>query len=194
MNKFKPLRGTCVLTGIKTEDTMHPEQKEFTARVKRQYPQHFKNINVVDFGSLNINGSNKVLFEDCNYVGVDIGAGVGVDVICKAHMYIANGLQDTIISTEMLEHDVHWKESVQNMIDSLRVGGLLVITCATTGRKEHGTRRTTPRDSPFTLDYYHNIERKEFKDVVEKYFESYALETYPERGDLNFYGIRNSVV
>jgi hypothetical protein len=34
----------------------------------------------------------------------------------------------------------------------LRPGGVLILTCATTGRHEHGTTRTSPAMSPSTND------------------------------------------
>jgi hypothetical protein len=58
----------------------------------------------------------------------------------------------------MLEHNKYRKESLQNMYDLLEDRGVLVLTCATTGRAEHGTTRTSVKDSPYTTDYYMNIE------------------------------------
>ena len=37
----------------------------------------------------------------------------------------------------MLEHDPHWRESVQRMIELVKPGGTLIITCAAPGRGEH---------------------------------------------------------
>ena len=43
----------------------------------------------------------------------------------------------------MLEHDPHWQESVQRMIELVKgrtpfgLGGTLIITCAAPGRGEH---------------------------------------------------------
>jgi hypothetical protein len=41
------------------------------------------------------------------------------------------------------------------------------MTCATTGRAEHGTTRTSPKSSPLTLglgwDYYHNLTARDFR-------------------------------
>ena len=47
------------------------------------------------------------------------------------------------------------------MLRMCRPGGLILISCASTGRKEHGTTRTNPDASPFTVaarwDYYRNL-------------------------------------
>ena len=57
----------------------------------------------------------------------------------------------------MLEHDKHYKESLQAMYNLLVPGGFLLLTAAGFNRAEHGTTRTTPEASPFTTDYYENI-------------------------------------
>jgi SAM-dependent methyltransferase len=48
----------------------------------------------------------------------------------------------TIVSTECFEHDPEWKASFQKIVSMLKPGGLFAFTCATTGRGEHGTRRS----------------------------------------------------
>ncbi len=135
---------------------MHESQVLFCRAVKSQFPDRFNNVSVIDFGSLDINGNNRYLFEDYEYVGVDLGEGKNVDVVCRAHEY--EGPQvDVVISTEMLEHDEFWAKSIQRAIDLLKPEGLLVLTCASTGRPEHGTTRTSPDDAPFTNEYYCNL-------------------------------------
>ena len=46
----------------------HKEQRDFCLRVKEKYPEFFKDKKVLDIGSLDINGSNRDLFENCNYM------------------------------------------------------------------------------------------------------------------------------
>lgn len=87
----------------------HPQQKEFCLKVKSLFPECFDNVNVLDVGSLDINGNNQYLFTNANYLGLDIGPGPNVDIIKPVHIF-AYQLQyheyfDVIISTEMLEHD-----------------------------------------------------------------------------------------
>jgi len=41
------------------------------------------------------------------------------------------------------------------------------MTCATTGRQEHGTRRTSPTDSPHTTDFYRNLTDDDFNAIPE---------------------------
>ena len=53
----------------------HIEQIIFCIKVKNMFPSYFKNIDVLDVGSLDLNGSNRYLFENCRYTGIDIGPG-----------------------------------------------------------------------------------------------------------------------
>lgn len=174
----------------------HPEQQHFMISVKQRFPEKFTGCRVLDIGSLDINGNNRYLFNNYKYVGVDIGSGRNVDVVCRGHEYKDNELFDVVISSECFEHDEFWNLTIQNGIDLLKPEGLFLFSCATTGRPEHGTRRTTPQDSPFTSnlenDYYMNLTEK---DVVEKInmsqfsqYEFIARETWPQ--DLYFWGIK----
>ncbi len=136
---------------------MHHEQKTFCESIKARLPDHFTNKIVLDVGSLDINGNNRYLFNDCKYLGLDIGKGKNVDIICPIQEYKPQIKYDVIISTEMLEHDKHRFYSLGNMFRILKPGGLLLLTAATVGRKEHGTHRHEPNSSPYTNDYYNPV-------------------------------------
>jgi hypothetical protein len=125
----------------------HPQQQEYCLKVKALFPEYFNNVRVCDIGSLNINGDNHYLFENYTYIGVDIGKGKNVNIISKGHEYkpVDGEKYDTVITTECLEHDKFWMETLQNITRNLvRSGGLFIMTCATTGRIEHGTKNTSP--------------------------------------------------
>ena len=182
----------------------HVEQREFCEKVKEKFPDHFKNKKVLDIGSLDINGSNKTLFEDCDFVGLDVGEGKNVDVISVGHLYDGpDNHFDTIISTEVFEHDMFYKETVTNIMRMLKPGGLFVFTCASIGRPEHGTRRTGGFDAPLLIqiseewaDYYKNLTEDDFKEITN--FNSTFPDSYFEfkntdieiPADLYFYGIK----
>jgi len=171
---------------------MHPQQQEFCESVKASEPEFFSNVEVVDFGSLDINGNNRYLFTDYKYTGIDVGEGDNVDVVCRAHEYSPTAVVDVVVSTEMLEHDEHWKKSLRQMYDILRPGGLLLITCAHDPRPEHGTRRTTPHDAPFIGDYYRNLSFDDVKEVfdLETEFSRGGAKVNLSVGDLYFWGIK----
>ena len=174
----------------------HSQQEKFCKRVRHTFPEFFENVEVVDFGSLDINGCNRGLFKDSFYTGVDLGPGENVDVLSVAHEYNPLKAPDVVISTEMLEHDAYWEKSLRNMYRILRPGGLMVFTCATTGRPVHGTRNTSPTDSPFTLDYYRNLTKADIMSVldVDALFSDYVFEVDGGSCDLYFWGLKRGVV
>lgn len=174
----------------------HPEQQHFMRYVRDRFPERFINCRVLDIGSLDINGNNKYLFNNFSYTGVDIGEGPNVDVVCRGHAFKDPLPFDVVISSECFEHDEFWDKTIQNGIDSLHPGGLMLFSCATTGRPEHGTRRTTPHDSPFTSkienDYYGNLTEEDVTSKIDMdqflTYEFISRETWPQ--DLYFWGIK----
>ena len=168
----------------------HPEQKQFCEKIKAKFPERFRNKKVLDVGSLDINGNNRYLFENCNYLGFDLGHGLNVDIICPIHKYYGR-LFDTIISTEAFEHDANFKKSINNIVNNLlQSNGLFLFTCASLGRKEHGTTKHSPQNSPFTNEYYKNISEEDIKKAIklDLVFKEYIFET--DVNDLYFYGIK----
>jgi SAM-dependent methyltransferase len=136
---------------------MHKEVRRFCQSIKLQHPLHFKKADVLDCGSLDINGNNRYLFDDCNYMGIDIVEGKNVDIVTRVHEFNTTFQFDCVISTEMLEHDEYFADSLNAMFNCTKPGGLLLITAAGHGREEHGTHEMKPQDSPLTRDYYCNI-------------------------------------
>lgn len=63
----------------------------------------------------------------------------------------------TVVTAESLEHDAGWHSTLRNIVRVLAPGGTLIMTCASTGRHEHGTTRTSPWMSPSTNDHYQNL-------------------------------------
>lgn len=167
----------------------HTAQQTFFQEVKDQFPLHFKNINVVDFGSKDYNGSLKEFFKDSYYIGVDISPGNNVDFVSKCHEFVTNKKFETVVSSEMLEHDEYWELSLQKMYNVLKSGGLLAISCAGKDRPEHGTRRTDGHLYGTTQDYYMNLEPHHFRKVLkEDMFED--SECFDYNQDTFFYGIK----
>jgi len=176
----------------------HPQQIDYFKSVKSRFPQYFRNVDVLDVGSLDINGNNRYLFENYKYTGIDIGEGRNVDIVCRGHEFKRDKPFDVVISSECFEHDEFWVFTITNMINLLKPGGLMLFSCATTGRPEHGTRRTTPQDSPFTSkienDYYMNVTASMVLNSVNiegnfSQFEFFTRQTWPQ--DLYFFGIKN---
>lgn len=173
----------------------HQQQLDFIEQLKNQNPEYFSNVKVLEVGSLNINGSIRPFFENCEYLGIDIGEGKDVDFVSKGEEYNApDNTFDVTVSCECFEHNPYWVETFNNMFRMTKPLGLIVITCATTGRAEHGTTRTTPADSPLTLewDYYKNLTQEDFEKNInlDELFEDYAFIHNPTSCDLYFYGMK----
>jgi len=176
----------------------HPEQANYFKTVKGRFPSRFNNCSVLDIGSLDINGNNRHLFTgNYTYIGVDIGPGKNVDVVSRGHEYKPNTPFDIVISAECFEHDEFWPLTIQNGINYLKPNGLFLFSCATDSRPEHGTRKTTPQDSPFTSkienDYYKNLSPIDILTKVDIdgqfiEYEFFVRRSWPQ--DMYFYGIK----
>ncbi|QDZ06941.1 class I SAM-dependent methyltransferase [Sphingomonas panacisoli] len=174
----------------------HVAQIDFVTLVRKHLPQFFHGGRVLEIGSLDINGSVRSLFDTPDYVGVDVGEGPGVDKVCQGQLVdFPTASLDTAISCECLEHNPFWVETVSNMFRMTKPGALVVISCATIGRAEHGTTRTSADDSPLSIgigwDYYKNISIAEFRDTfaLKSWFHDYILMANWHNSDLYFVGI-----
>lgn len=177
----------------------HQQQKDFCLSIKKRFPEFFQSRLVLDVGSLDLNGNNQYLFDECGYIGIDLLPGKNVDIACKGHeLQLPNATFDTIISTECFEHDPFYEQTILNINRMLKPGGVFLFSCATTGRPEHGTRRTTPHDAPFTHefgdwgDYYKNLEEADIRQAIDidQTFRHYEFSIQHETHDLYFWGIK----
>ena len=144
----------------------------------------------------------------CDFTGLDIGEGDGVDVVCPAQDYDEpDETFDTIISCECWEHNPFYKESIQNAVRMLKSGGLFFFTCATTGRPVHGVSyleeqcskqydnwKTLPNveRENWDNDYYKNVTEDDVREAidVDNIFSSYEFEVEENHCDLFFWGIK----
>jgi SAM-dependent methyltransferase len=183
---------------------MHQEAKNFTLFVKSLFPEFFAGKMVLDVGSGDINGNNRFLFDDrCSYIGNDVSAGRNVTIVSKTSaLPFQDGTFDTICSTECFEHDPEWEQSLQKIVKMLKPGGLFFFTCASTGRGEHGTRRTTPENSfgsgvAVWQDHYRNMDTADLRRAIplEETFSQFAAyystgNVNPGICDLYFWGVK----
>lgn len=131
---------------------MHPEVITFLSLQKLRRPELFKG-RILEAGSMDVNGSPRGFFAGATeYVGLDWRPGPGVDAVGLIHTWNGRpaGHFDTVLSTETLEHDPHWKLSIKSMVNFVRPGGSVIITCAGPGRAPHYVE-TSPTGS-----YYEN--------------------------------------
>lgn len=180
----------------------HNSQQRFFRRVSRIFPQHFTDVRVLEVGSLDINGNLRHLFlPPVWYTGIDLAPGPNVDLVAPGHLFDAGIRYDTVLSAEALEHDLYYPRTLQNLVRLLLPGGLLVISCATTGRPEHGTRRSLPENAPFLGrispewgDYYRNLDESDFRSALdlETCFSNFRFEIEPHAHDLYFWGMKRT--
>jgi SAM-dependent methyltransferase len=184
---------------------MHENAKKFLEKVKLLFPNHFYNKKVIDIGAGDINGNNRYLFTNCEYIGVDVVSAPNVDLVCKAKDIPESfGKFDTVISSECFEHDFDIYYSLQRIIKLCNPNGLFLFTCATLGRPEHGTAKSFSTESySLKLDYnlewypnyYKNLTMNDFFEMIDfqKYFTIIHFEISTKPDDIYFYGIRNEI-
>jgi SAM-dependent methyltransferase len=170
----------------------HKEQREFFAYAKDLFPEYFNNVSVIEMGSLNINGTVRDFYNATKYIGVDLEDGPGVNLICEAqNVDFQDGSFDVAVSAECFEHNPYWAETFANM--HRLASKFVIFTCASDGRPEHGTRRSHPDTSPFTLDwdYYRNLNEQDFRGLfdIDSMFDRHEFIYNPNSQDLYFWGI-----
>lgn len=177
----------------------HMAQMRFVMQTMGQFPDAFMENKVLEVGSLNINGSVRGFFFNAHeYIGCDVGAGPGVDLVCPGEdLTFPDSHFDTSITTECFEHNPNWVDTFKNMHRMTRDGGLIVMTCASEGRPEHGTTRSDVGSSPLTVgngqEYYRNLTEQDFENefILHDMFKDYDFEYEPYAFDLYFWGVVN---
>ena len=174
----------------------HPTQHRWLSAVKLLYPERFENVHVLDVGSLDINGSCREFFTGGSYLGIDVEEGKGVDVVCMGQDFMApDNTYDVVVSAECFEHNPFWKETFLNMHRLCRVGGLVMMTCATEGRGEHGTSTWDPHCNTklgVSWNYYKNLTEHDFTESFNlgSMFSNYNFSTHQGHHDLYFFGFK----
>lgn len=168
----------------------HPRQLSFVHSVLARYPEFINSQRVIEFGSRDVNGSVRPLFNAPEYVGVDAEDGPGVDVVSLCHEYTSDSQFDVVCSCEMLEHDPHFRNSMFKMMDLLRPGGLFIMTCAADGRAEHGTVRTDENVYGPDKTYYRNIRIADIAVFLDHNLAPCVCQVSDDQEDLQVWGIK----
>ena len=120
---------------------MHGNNFKALDDMQKSWPDAFSARTVLELGSGGVDRS----FRDgyftgaIGYIGVDIVAGVNVDVVAPAAtLTFPKESFDTIISFSMLEHDPDWRNSILHNIPSLKKGGYLLMCWGAEGNLHHG--------------------------------------------------------
>lgn len=180
----------------------HPQQRQFLESVRNKFPDFFKNKKILEIGSLNINGTVRDFFSDCEYIGIDVAPGKDVDIVCQGQEYDAPDESfDLVVSFECFEHNPEWIATFKNMHRMCKKDGLVLMSCASGARPEHGTTKCCPDDSPLTIqlgwDYYKNLNESDFLENfdIKSMFNNFEFSVGRFNGDnihtdLYFYGIK----
>ncbi len=139
---------------------MHPAQCHFISEVAAKHHERFVGARVLELGSYDVNGTVRQFFTAPErYVGVDWRPGPLVDVVSVCHeLRLDEPLFDVLISSEMLEHDPHWKLSLARGVEHLAGDGLVILTCGSVDRPEHEVH-VAPEQG-----YYQGVKRGELQD------------------------------
>lgn len=98
---------------------------------------------ILEVGAFNVNGSARAIveaLEPAEYIGTDIQAGAGVDVVIDAEELLdryAPESFDGLISTEMLEHCGDWRRVIEVMKRLVKPYGWLLLTTRSRGFPYH---------------------------------------------------------
>ena len=177
----------------------HKEQRDYLDKIKNLYPEQFNSKKVLDIGSLDINGTAKTWFDNCEYIGIDVGPGKGVDIVCEGqNLDHPDNHYDVVVTFECFEHNPYWYETFLNMYRMLKPNGFFILSCATTGRHEHGTQKRSPTKSPLTIkkgwNYYKNLTELDFREKmdIDIMFNNYKFEVNSKAHDIYFHGFKSS--
>jgi SAM-dependent methyltransferase len=179
----------------------HAEQTEFFELVFRSMlPKQDTKINIIDFGSLDINGGPHQLLDsiDHNYVGVDIDEGDNVNMVKHGELVdLPSSIFKIAMSSELFEHTPVWREIFYNMCRLTQPGGIVVLSCAGRFRPEHGTTRSdNGYSAPFVVaqgvEYYGNVTARDISKAIplDYWFDRYRLFEAQNFNDTYFVGIR----
>jgi hypothetical protein len=119
---------------------MVPAILDFARRVKAAFG--VAPGRVLEVGSYNVNGTIRDVFEPdaLSYLGVDLAAGPGVDLVLDAHdlgFHFPPESFNTVLCCECLEHDLTPWVTVAHLRALLKPGGHLLVTTPTFGFPLH---------------------------------------------------------
>ncbi len=121
---------------------MHGANFEFLNEMKPKYLEYFSNCKVLEIGSCTSWNNNppafKGYFDNCEYTGIDIIEGEGVDIVVRAQDTVFPEKHfDTILCFSVFEHDPDWKETLSHNLPFVKDGGMLFLAWGAEGNNPH---------------------------------------------------------
>jgi len=179
-------------------------EQQWVNELWEQFPSKFKDVDVLDVGSANLNGTYKPFFSQkgcSSYTGIDVMPFNNVDIIGPVHEYNPDKQYDIVFSASQLEHDMYWKKSLMKFIELCKSGGMIIIS-AWALLDHHGTKNDQPLTSLSSgldnewAEYYENRTVEDIKTVwtqkvLKDTFSEFHLGMNPyDDGNVVFWGIK----
>lgn len=158
---------------------MHPQAYQYVADAVKAHASR-PALRVVEFGSADVNGSVRHLFDQADYHGIDLRAGNGVDEVADATRWSGAGRYDVVVCTETLEHAPDPAAIIRQARRSLRPGGLLIATMAAPERAPHDCNGDPLHDG---REHYRGIPPDELRRWL-RTWDVLSLQHSPADGDL----------
>jgi cephalosporin hydroxylase len=96
--------------------------------------ENIQNKKILDVGSYDVNGTMKPIFEQGQYIGLDMEKGPNVDIVGKSHeIPFIDNFFDIVISSSCFEHDDMFWVSFKEMCRVLKPGGYMYIQAPQNG-------------------------------------------------------------
>lgn len=96
--------------------------------------ENIQNKKILDVGSYDVNGTMKPIFEQGQYIGLDMEKGPNVDIVGKSHeIPFIDNFFDIVISSSCFEHDDMFWISFKEMCRVLKPGGHMYIQAPQNG-------------------------------------------------------------
>jgi len=139
--------------------------------------ENIENKKILDVGSYSVNGNVRPIFQNGQYVGVDMEMGPNVDVVANANnLPFENNYFDIIVSISCFEHDDMFWVTFLEMCRVLNDGGYMYINAPSNGpyHGHPGDNWRFYKDSWKALEKWGNMNGYDIELV-----ESYIDETTP---------------
>ena len=163
---------------------MHGANFEFLDEIKLKYPEYFSNCKVLEIGSCT-SWNNKPpafesYFDNCEYTGIDIIEGEGVDIVVRAQDAVFPKKHfDTILCFSVFEHDPDWKTALSHNLSFVKDDGMLFLAWGANGNRPHKPYPFKEVSEQEFLDFVKTLPVEVIKSFFERTrYKGYAIGGY----------------
>lgn len=132
---------------------------------------------ILDIGGQNVNGTVHDYFPNATILTLDLE---NADIIADARTWEPTEQFEIVIATEVFEHVEDWPAIIATARKALVDTGVLLTTCASTGRKIHGA---TGARKPAPGEWYGNVDPDELADELINHFSACEVRFQEKPGD-----------